>query len=132
MWKPGYEWTFRTEGPGGKGTFVAAVKREEVVDGVDYYVTTHGQYESYWRKSDLAFYMQKSQGERPRRRLRFPLRRLGRSELYVATSRQALWGARFGTPRRSSSGFDTGFQRLGDFEWRNLQLLNLSKLVSLV
>lgn len=63
VWKRGDEWTFRWESPRGKGTFVWTVDREEAVDGVEYYVITSGrQRESYWRKADLAYYMEKVEG----------------------------------------------------------------------
>jgi hypothetical protein len=39
------------------------MQREETVDGVPYYVVTSGtQREIYWRKADLAYYMDKVQG----------------------------------------------------------------------
>ncbi len=62
-WKPGYEWAFRWESPRGKGTFVWSVDREELVDGVECYVVKAGeQREIYWRKTDLAYYMDKVSG----------------------------------------------------------------------
>jgi hypothetical protein len=68
VWKPGYEWGFRWESPQGKGTFVWTVNREEIVDGMAYYVVTAGrQREMYWQKADLAFYLDKVRGQVERR-----------------------------------------------------------------
>src|SRR5262249_48437393 len=64
QWHPGDEWQFRYESPQEKGTFVWVIQREEIVDGVPYYVGTSGrQREIYWRKTDLAWYMDKVQGD---------------------------------------------------------------------
>jgi len=64
LWQPGYTWEFRWESPQGRGTFVWTMTHEEIIDGVAYYVVTSGrQRESYWRKADLAFAMDKVQGE---------------------------------------------------------------------
>ncbi len=64
LWKPGYTWQFRWESPRGRGTFVWTVKREEIVDGVEYYVMTAGrQREIYQRKVDFASAMEKVEGE---------------------------------------------------------------------
>lgn len=63
VWKPGYEWAFRWESPRGKGTFVWSVDREEIIEGVEYYVVKSGTTrEIYWRKADLAYYMDKVEG----------------------------------------------------------------------
>jgi hypothetical protein len=52
VWKPGDEWVFRWESPRGKGTFAWTVNREEIIDGVEYYVVASGrQREMYWRKA---------------------------------------------------------------------------------
>jgi len=78
VWKPGYEWGFRWESPRGKGTFVWTVTREEIVDGVAYYVVTAGrQREMYLRKADLAFSLEKVRGQVERR--------------YVPPQQQYVW-----------------------------------------
>ncbi len=62
VWKVGDEWAFRWQSPRGQGTFVWAVVREEVVDGIDSWVVKGGQYELYYRKVDLAFHLEKFEG----------------------------------------------------------------------
>ena len=63
-WKPGDEWAYRWESPQGKGTFVWSVEREETLDGIAVYVVKSGTTrELYYRKSDLAFYVQKLNGQ---------------------------------------------------------------------
>lgn len=63
VWERGYEWAFRWESPRGKGTFVWSVDREETAEGVSYYVVKSGRTrEIYWRKSDLAYYMDRVDG----------------------------------------------------------------------
>ena len=63
-WKRGDEWAYRWESPQGKGTFVWSVDREELLDGVTYYVVKAGDtLELYYRKSDFAFYMEKRNGQ---------------------------------------------------------------------
>ena len=63
-WKPGDEWSYRWESPRGKGTFVWAVDREEVLDGTAFYVVkSGGTREIYYRKSDFAYYMDKVDGQ---------------------------------------------------------------------
>jgi hypothetical protein len=54
VWRPGYEWAYRYESPGGNGTFVWSVDREETLDGVPHYVIKSGTREIFYRKSDLA------------------------------------------------------------------------------
>jgi len=54
VWKPGYEWAYRYEGPTGNGTFVWSVDREEAIDGVPQYVVKTGTREIFYRKSDFA------------------------------------------------------------------------------
>src|SRR2546426_886702 len=50
--------------PHGKGTFVVTMDREEVRDGIPFYVLKHGSgQESYWRKSDLAYSMDVRDGQ---------------------------------------------------------------------
>jgi hypothetical protein len=62
-WRPGYEWSYRWESPRGKGTFVWAVDRVEMVDGAEYYVVKSGQRrEIFWRKSDFLLRMDKVDG----------------------------------------------------------------------
>jgi len=53
--KPGDEWAFRWESPAGNGTYVWSVDRDEVVDGVPYYVIKTGTREMFYRKADRAF-----------------------------------------------------------------------------
>lgn len=62
MWKVGDEWAYRWESPRGKGTFVWSVAREEIVDGVEFYVVTSPQRESFYRKGDVAFSFEKFEG----------------------------------------------------------------------
>ena len=54
VWKRAYEWSYRYDSPAGKGTFVWAVDREEVSDGIECYVIKAGTREIFYRKSDLA------------------------------------------------------------------------------
>ena len=63
LWKRGDEWAYRWETPQGQGLFVWSVNREEIVDGQEYYVIASGPREMYWRKSDLAIYMDKVGGK---------------------------------------------------------------------
>lgn len=62
VWKRGEEWAFRWESPRGNGTFVWSVDREEVIDGVEFFVVKAGQRELFYRKGDLAFYLEKFEG----------------------------------------------------------------------
>lgn len=63
VWKRWYEWAYRWESPRGSGTYVWSLDREEIVDGVEFYVISSGrETEAFWRKSDLAFYMDKVGG----------------------------------------------------------------------
>jgi hypothetical protein len=63
-WKVGDEWAFRWESPRGAGTFAWTVDRTEVVEGTSYYVVKSGtRREIYWRGADLAYYMDKVDGE---------------------------------------------------------------------
>ena len=63
VWKPGDEWAYRWESPRGKGTYVWSVDREEAVDGVECYVARSGRSrEIYYRRADLAYYMEKVEG----------------------------------------------------------------------
>src|SRR5262249_14008773 len=59
VWKVGDEWSFRWESPRGSGTYVSVVTREESMDGFGCYVVRTGRRESYHRKTDLAFVMEK-------------------------------------------------------------------------
>jgi hypothetical protein len=64
QWKVGDEWAYRWESPQGSGTFVWSMDREELVDGVTYYVIKSGSArETYYRKNDFAFYMEKVNGQ---------------------------------------------------------------------
>lgn len=74
VWKVADEWAYRWESPQGKGTFVWSVDREEILDGIVFYVVKAGQREMYWRKSDFAFYVEKMSGVIERRHVPFSLR----------------------------------------------------------
>jgi hypothetical protein len=65
VWNPGDEWQYRWESPQGKGTFVWAVAtREEMIDGVPFYVVKSGTTrEIYYRKTDFAYYMETVNGQ---------------------------------------------------------------------
>ncbi|PYP34765.1 MAG: hypothetical protein DMD48_15345 [Gemmatimonadetes bacterium] len=62
VWQPGYQWTYRYESPRDSGTFAWVVNREEVLDGIRFYVVASGTREIYFRKSDFAHYMDKVNG----------------------------------------------------------------------
>jgi hypothetical protein len=62
VWRPGYEWEYRWESPQGKGTYVWSFAREETVDGTAFYVVSSGTREIYWRKHDVAYYMDRVPG----------------------------------------------------------------------
>jgi len=59
VWKPGDEWSFQYESATSKGAFVDVVTREETVDGIECYVVKSGTSEFYYRKTDIAYYIQK-------------------------------------------------------------------------
>ena len=61
-WRVGDEWSYRWESPRGKGAFTWVVQREETLDGVAYWVTRGGGREVSWRKSDLGFHQQTTEG----------------------------------------------------------------------
>jgi hypothetical protein len=61
-WAPGSSWSYRYESPRGSGTFDWVVDREEVVDGVKFYVVAAGSREIYFRQADFALYMEKVNG----------------------------------------------------------------------
>ena len=61
-WAPGSSWAYRYQSPRGSGTFEWVVDREEMLDGVRFYVITAGPREIYFRKSDMALYMEKLNG----------------------------------------------------------------------
>jgi hypothetical protein len=61
-WKPGYQWTYRYESARDSGIFAWIVNREEMVDGIAFYVVAAGSREIYFRKSDFAHYMEKVNG----------------------------------------------------------------------
>jgi hypothetical protein len=63
-WTRGDEWSYRWSSPQGSGTYVWIVDREEVVDSVPFYVIKSGTArESYYRKDDRAFVMDKLNGQ---------------------------------------------------------------------
>jgi len=63
-WKRGDEWAYRWESPVGKGTFIWSFDHEETVNQEVFYVVRSGAArESYYRKKDLAFYMDKVNGQ---------------------------------------------------------------------
>ena len=63
-WQPGDEWAFREEGARYTGTFVWAVVREEIVDGRRLYVVQSGsRREIFYRAEDLAYVMDKVDGD---------------------------------------------------------------------
>jgi len=55
VWKVGDEWAFRYEHPSENGTVVWSVVRTEIVEGADCYVLKGGEWESFYRRQDLAF-----------------------------------------------------------------------------
>jgi hypothetical protein len=59
IWKIGDEWSYRWESPRGSGTFVRKVSSEEAIDGIECYVVSSGRYSLYFRKTDLAWVMQR-------------------------------------------------------------------------
>jgi hypothetical protein len=59
VWKLGDEWSFQYEDATSKGTFVDVVTRDETVDGIECYVVRSGGSEFYYRKTDMAYYIQK-------------------------------------------------------------------------
>lgn len=54
VWMKGDEWRFSFESTTGRGTFTWRVDREEMLDGVAYYIIKSGTREIFYRKSDLA------------------------------------------------------------------------------
>jgi predicted aspartyl protease len=62
VWKPGYEWAYSWRSTQGSGTFVWSVVREDVVDGIPLYAVKSGQREIFYRRSDLALYMERVNG----------------------------------------------------------------------
>jgi hypothetical protein len=78
-WRLGDRWVIRWQNPRGSGTTVWTVDREEVVDGVAHYVIASGPWNSFWRKSDLAFHLDKFSGhtvtryDPPQERYSWPL-----------------------------------------------------------
>jgi hypothetical protein len=68
VWKVGDEWSFQYESATSKGTFVEVVQREETVDGIDCFVVSSAGSEYYYRKKDLAYYIQKDSSGRIFRR----------------------------------------------------------------
>jgi hypothetical protein len=84
-WTPGDRWTFWSYSPRGSGTYVWSMDREQVVDGIEYYVITSGPTrqeparEFFYQKADLAWRMLKvngnveSRAEPPQQRYVWPL-----------------------------------------------------------
>ena len=63
-WQPGDEWALREEGPRYTGTFVWSVVREETIDGKRHYVVQSGaRREIFYRADDLAYVMDKVDGD---------------------------------------------------------------------
>jgi len=54
-WHIGDEWEFRTQSPGGGGTFVWVVDRVESLSGQEHYVVKSGAREIYYRRDDFRF-----------------------------------------------------------------------------
>ena len=62
VWKSGYEWAYRWRSTRGSGTFVWSVAGEDVIDGIPLYVLKSGRRELFYRRSDLALYMDRANG----------------------------------------------------------------------
>jgi hypothetical protein len=60
--RPGSEWAYRWESPQGRGTFVYTLDREEIKDGAAWYVVKSGTRELYYRKDDLAIWLDVVEG----------------------------------------------------------------------
>ncbi len=56
-WKVGDEWSYRWEGPTGKGTGVLVVKAEETIDDTAYWVVASGATLEYYAKRNLGWHM---------------------------------------------------------------------------
>jgi hypothetical protein len=64
QWRPGDEWSFREEGSRSNGTFVWSVVREEATaSGRQYVVQSGSRREIYYRAEDLAYLMDKVDGD---------------------------------------------------------------------
>src|SRR5262249_34869040 len=63
VWKIGDEWAFHHHDRSGDGTFVSSVVRTEMVEGAECYVLKSGEYESFFRRQDLAFVRESVNGE---------------------------------------------------------------------
>jgi hypothetical protein len=62
-WKRGDEWAYRWQSPLGKGTFIWSFDHEETLDGEAFYVLRSGPTRDiYYRKKDLAYYMDRVNG----------------------------------------------------------------------
>ena len=78
-WRLGDRWLIRWQNPSGSGTTVWTVDREETIDGVVHYVIASGPWNSFWRKSDLAFHLDQFAGKTvtrydpPQQRYSWPL-----------------------------------------------------------
>jgi len=78
-WQVGDEWQYAYSSPSGSGTYVWAVDRVDVLDGVEHYVIKSGPREIFYRVSDLASSLEKINGAvvaretPPRRQYDWPL-----------------------------------------------------------
>lgn len=62
VWKVGDEWQYAWKSPTGSGTYVWAVNRLEMIDGVQHYVIQTGSRETLYRVSDLASTLERVDG----------------------------------------------------------------------
>jgi len=62
-WSPGYQWHYRWTDPRGSGTYIRSVTGEEWIDGVPFYLMRTGNRVIYWGKTDLAWVMERVNGE---------------------------------------------------------------------
>lgn len=62
IWEEGDEWRYRWASPRGSGTFFRSVIREEVIEGIGYYVLRSGSREIYYSKNELAWLMERERG----------------------------------------------------------------------
>lgn len=63
-WKRGDEWAYRWQSPRGKGTFIWSFDHEETLNGEVFYVVRSGPTrDTFYRKKDLAFYMDRVNGQ---------------------------------------------------------------------
>ena len=62
VWRVGDEWQYAYKGPSDSGTYVWAVNRVEMLDGVDHYVVKGGTRELFYRVADLASSLERVDG----------------------------------------------------------------------